>query len=139
MLRGHMAIDEPRFDIITSNPPYISRREYGNGTTSRSVRNFEPELALVPQHFPENWNTADPSSRDVDGDVFYGPIMSLAIQMRATMVVLECGSQAQADRIVATKEDMEKDSGLVPEDEFSVDFWGQESGPEGAKAVILTK
>lgn len=35
-------------DIIISNPPYISHDEFYK-STARSVRNFEPKLALVPE------------------------------------------------------------------------------------------
>ena len=34
-------------DILISNPPYISHKEFYK-STARSVRNFEPKLALVP-------------------------------------------------------------------------------------------
>ncbi|KLJ12045.1 hypothetical protein EMPG_09611 [Blastomyces silverae] len=34
--------------ILLSNPPYISPAQFTNGTTARSVRKFEPKLALVP-------------------------------------------------------------------------------------------
>lgn len=39
------------WDIIISNPPYISPAAYWK-TTMRSVRGFEPRLALVPPDFP---------------------------------------------------------------------------------------
>src|SRR5579863_479296 len=42
LLEGVQA--EPRFDLIVSNPPYISRRE--GPTLHREVREHEPEIAL---------------------------------------------------------------------------------------------
>ncbi|OJD28241.1 hypothetical protein ACJ73_00371 [Blastomyces percursus] len=38
--------------ILLSNPPYISPAQFTNGTTARSVRKFEPKLALVPPPRP---------------------------------------------------------------------------------------
>ncbi|OJD11721.1 hypothetical protein AJ78_07557 [Emergomyces pasteurianus Ep9510] len=34
--------------VLVSNPPYISPTQFINGTTARSVRKYEPRLALVP-------------------------------------------------------------------------------------------
>jgi methylase of polypeptide subunit release factors len=49
------------FTIIISNPPYISQSAFGKETT-RSVRNWEPRLALVPD--PEAYAK---SKMDVEG------------------------------------------------------------------------
>ncbi|EEH02611.1 conserved hypothetical protein [Histoplasma capsulatum G186AR] len=38
----------PVITILLSNPPYISPAQFANGTTARSVRRYEPKLALVP-------------------------------------------------------------------------------------------
>ncbi|EER40586.1 conserved hypothetical protein [Histoplasma capsulatum H143] len=38
----------PVITILLSNPPYISPAQFANGTTARSVRRYEPRLALVP-------------------------------------------------------------------------------------------
>ncbi|EQL32310.1 hypothetical protein BDFG_05538 [Blastomyces dermatitidis ATCC 26199] len=40
--------DTNTITILLSNPPYISPAQFTNGTTTRSVRKFEPKLALVP-------------------------------------------------------------------------------------------
>ncbi|PGH06598.1 hypothetical protein GX51_02224 [Blastomyces parvus] len=41
-------LDTRTVTILLSNPPYISSAQFTNGTTARSVRKFEPKLALVP-------------------------------------------------------------------------------------------
>lgn len=41
----------PFWDILISNPPYISPSAYWK-TTTRAVRKFEPKLALVPPRRP---------------------------------------------------------------------------------------
>ncbi|KAI9367016.1 S-adenosyl-L-methionine-dependent methyltransferase, partial [Aspergillus egyptiacus] len=60
-------------DVLISNPPYISPKEYRDGTTSRSVRKFEPKLALVP---PGNtvWSAGKKTPRE---DLFYLHIIAL--------------------------------------------------------------
>ncbi|OJJ69265.1 hypothetical protein ASPBRDRAFT_46573 [Aspergillus brasiliensis CBS 101740] len=84
-------------EVIISNPPYISEQSYQNGTTARSVRMFEPRIALVPQvvgdipklplHRPE--------------DIFYYHILSLSFKMKAGLVILECGDHFQGERVAA--------------------------------------
>ncbi|KAL5352002.1 formate dehydrogenase (NAD+) [Pseudogymnoascus australis] len=56
------------FDVVTANPPYISRLGF-NRDTERSVRNFEPQLALVP---PVDGGEGRPE------DIFYGRIVERA-------------------------------------------------------------
>lgn len=84
-------------DVLISNPPYISPMSFRDGTTSRSVRIFEPTLALVP---PTGvYNT---KSRDCEqADIFYHHIVALSSRVRAKLTVLECGDRIQADRVVA--------------------------------------
>ncbi len=48
-------IAQEKWDILISNPPYISPRGFAK-QTSRSVRNWEPKLALVP------WRSTSPTS-----------------------------------------------------------------------------
>jgi methylase of polypeptide subunit release factors len=85
--------DRTDFDILIANPPYISPREF-RLTTSRSVRLFEPQLALVP--------ASTTSLSDVDiGDRFYPRSLDIALQVNAKMVLFEVADIAQAQRVVS--------------------------------------
>ncbi|KAJ5204048.1 uncharacterized protein N7498_004927 [Penicillium cinerascens] len=92
------ALSEPsatRCDLLISNPPYISASEFRDGTTARSVRLFEPRLALVP---PATGSTED--AQDRPEDIFYRRILTLSIKLQAKVTVLECGDMTQAGRVV---------------------------------------
>ncbi|KAK0626503.1 S-adenosyl-L-methionine-dependent methyltransferase [Immersiella caudata] len=83
-------------DVIVSNPPYISNKAFST-TTSRSVRNHEPRLALVPEH--------DDISLELNcqpEDVFYARILHLAKELKGcTRVILfEVADMEQAGRVV---------------------------------------
>lgn len=82
------------YDIIISNPPYISRQDYWR-TTTPSVRNFEPKLALVP---PESLGT--PSIR-YDSDLFYHHILRAARQLNTRIVLVEVANLDQAKRVAS--------------------------------------
>ncbi|KAL2830624.1 S-adenosyl-L-methionine-dependent methyltransferase [Aspergillus pseudoustus] len=84
-------------DVIISNPPYISPQDYRNGTTSRSVRMFEPKLALVP---PEESSTPLLGERNFQiEDLFYYHIAAIIAKCMVRLTVLECGSRLQAMRV----------------------------------------
>ncbi|KAL4944751.1 hypothetical protein BDV06DRAFT_77351 [Aspergillus oleicola] len=86
-------------DILISNPPYVSSYEYHDGTTSRSVRMFEPKIALVP---PEGVPPSIVNSgHDQHEDLFYSHIASLILGSQARLAVLECGNRLQANRVAA--------------------------------------
>ncbi|OAX80139.1 hypothetical protein ACJ72_05538 [Emergomyces africanus] len=51
--------------IVVSNPPYISPAQFINGTTARSVRKYEPRIALVP---PPVINHGRKTETDADTD-----------------------------------------------------------------------
>jgi methylase of polypeptide subunit release factors/DNA-directed RNA polymerase specialized sigma24 family protein len=79
------------WDILISNPPYISPNNYWN-TTTRSVRGFEPKLALVPP--------PQPGSTDAEqADAFYPPILDIASEVEAKLVLLEVADLDQALRV----------------------------------------
>ncbi|KAK5008007.1 hypothetical protein LTR39_005273, partial [Cryomyces antarcticus] len=80
-----------RWDILISNPPYISPSSF-NKSMSRSVRNFEPKLALVPPDVP--------GSTDLNaGDVFYPRLLAIAEEVSAKIVLFEVADLEQADRV----------------------------------------
>jgi methylase of polypeptide subunit release factors len=92
------------WDVVISNPPYISPGNYSpGGATARSVRRWEPRLALVPQplqlrasHQAQRLGYGKPLQR---GDEFYPPLLELARSVGAKAVVLEVGDDDQAMRV----------------------------------------
>ncbi|PSN70685.1 S-adenosyl-L-methionine-dependent methyltransferase [Corynespora cassiicola Philippines] len=85
----------PQFwDIVISNPPYISPSAYWK-TTTRSVRHFEPKLALVPP-------AATEQSDNEQGDAFYPKILRIARDAEAKIVLLEVADLDQAIRVART-------------------------------------
>ena len=80
----------PVFDLLISNPPYISHSTFAR-TAARSVQHFEPRLALVP---PSTGATGD------KGDRFYLPLLRLAEQVKAKIVLFEVADLEQAKRVV---------------------------------------
>jgi methylase of polypeptide subunit release factors len=84
--------DAKPWDIIISNPPYISPNQFSD-TTARSVRNFEPKLALVPE--PETDNLSD----DEHGDLFYPRLLHIAHELDTKVLLMEVGDLSQAKRV----------------------------------------
>ncbi|KAF1917906.1 S-adenosyl-L-methionine-dependent methyltransferase [Ampelomyces quisqualis] len=83
----------PQFwDILISNPPYISPSAYWR-TTTRSVRGFEPTLALVPPGRAGGDDTKQ-------GDLFYPKLLAIARDVEAKIVLLEVANLEQAQRVV---------------------------------------
>lgn len=84
------------WDILISNPPYISPRSF-NTTTSKSVRDWEPKSALVPSS-----RASEPISdhKDADvGDIFYPRLLDIASRVSAKIVLFEVADLAQAMRV----------------------------------------
>lgn len=81
------------YHVIVSNPPYISPRHFDTETT-RSVRNFEPRLALVPSQNEGRMTGWDPT------DVFYAHLIRMYVAQRAVVLVMEVGDEEQAIRII---------------------------------------
>ncbi|KAK3939561.1 S-adenosyl-L-methionine-dependent methyltransferase [Diplogelasinospora grovesii] len=122
------------WDVLISNPPYISRDGFAKDT-ARSVRNYEPLSALVP-----------PSQYKIDGvldeDVFYARLLEVAEQLNPKRVLLEVASMEQAIRVV---ELLIRNDGLV-ERYKTVEVWrddprqhqnGQETVKVGNRAVVV--
>lgn len=81
----------PFWDIVISNPPYISPSAYWK-TTMRSVRKYEPKLALVP---PPRSKLDDTQQ----GDQFYPRLLKIAEEVEAKVVLLEVADLEQAVRV----------------------------------------
>ncbi|CAI7583289.1 unnamed protein product [Penicillium pancosmium] len=126
-----LAIDlEPGCDLLISNPPYISTSDFRNGTTARSVRLFEPKLALVPppprsQQFPTPTPTPTPTSAMGavrPEDIFYRRILELSYKLRTKVTVLECGDIKQAERVIEMHNFMAPGQDRF-QDHFDVQVW----------------
>ncbi len=102
--------------VIILNPPYISPTKF-NTETARSVRNWEPKLALVPP--PINTRALDRASDgtewekalsqfraswpDAQADVFYFRMIFLLQRKQALhphLLLMEIGDKEQAIRVV---------------------------------------
>lgn len=81
-----------QWDILISNPPYISPRHFDR-VTARSVRDYEPKLALVPEIGKEKM------SDDEQGDLFYPHILSIAHKLGTKILLVEVGDIQQAKRV----------------------------------------
>ncbi len=85
-----------RWDIVISNPPYISPDAFDK-TTARSVRDFEPRTALVPHQ--DQLGTKIPMSDQEQGDMFYPRLLQIAQQVDSRVVLIEVADMAQARRV----------------------------------------
>jgi hypothetical protein len=107
--------DGGSWDVLISNPPYISPTQFGNGTTARSVRLYEPKLALVPP-IPTTGGSGEPRAGmrepdrvsninsqprlTVQADTFYPRLISLSSLLNTRLSIFECGDPQQAQRVV---------------------------------------
>ncbi|EHA47444.1 hypothetical protein MGG_14921 [Pyricularia oryzae 70-15] len=101
--------EDGSWDVVTCNPPYISEAGFARDTT-RSVRNFEPRNANVPEE------------RDLGGlygtvrpeDVFYARVLDMCReQLRPRVVFFEVGDLEQAKRV----------AGMALRDHAQVEIW----------------
>ncbi|PYH81862.1 S-adenosyl-L-methionine-dependent methyltransferase [Aspergillus uvarum CBS 121591] len=131
-------------DVIISNPPYISRKAFLDGTTARSVRFHEPVLALVPPASSSSgMKSVDGVGQAQEEDVFYARILGLVGGVGARMVVFECGDHEQGGRVVELCRravELQKLGGSwelgIWEDETVVETGG-DGEKEGACMVIM--
>ncbi len=84
-------LQQPQWDILVANPPYISPKAFRKDT-ARSVRDYEPELALVP---PQRGTDSD----EERADLFYPHLLSIAEKVGAKIVLFEVGGDDQAMRV----------------------------------------
>jgi hypothetical protein len=91
---------QPSFwDVLISNPPYISPSAFWK-TTTRSVRHFEPQLALVPP-----WQAKQTDTEQ--GDLFYPRLLDIARDVEAKVVLLEVADMKQALRVAQCARNMD--------------------------------
>lgn len=89
------AVGREPYDILITNPPYISTKQFYK-ETARSVRNFEPRRALVPGS--DSKRSGDVASEH-DGDTFYPRIADLADRFGIKLLLMEVGDTKQALRV----------------------------------------
>ncbi|BCR89080.1 uncharacterized protein ACHE_50278A [Aspergillus chevalieri] len=136
--KGSGARESFDWDVMISNPPYISPNSLRDGTTARSVRLFEPQLALVP---PANVN--HPTTMDYRReDIFYHHLIALSFKLSIRLTILECGSHQQGSRVAAICKAFSKK--LPRDNEWTVDIWSEgqidhRDNTEGPCIVILRK
>jgi methylase of polypeptide subunit release factors len=93
ILPGRQRLYDNTWDIVISNPPYISQSGFDKDT-SRSVRNWEPKLALVPpdiQLDDPRWSRKE--------DIFYPRILDIAMSSNARIALMEVADTGQALRV----------------------------------------
>lgn len=79
------------WDVIISNPPYISPRDFET-ITERSVREYEPKQALVPSPVLKQ-------KAILEGDEFYPRLLQIAAKMKAKVLLVEVSNIDQAIRV----------------------------------------
>lgn len=128
------------WDVLISNPPYISPTNLMNGTTSRSVRKYEPIRALVPPIFDcSSWQDSglEHVARE---DIFYARLLSLANQLHVKVTVLECGDLEQARRVVTMSHTLFKQVGDAKQRVYIWDDGNSiDDNDGGARAVIIER
>lgn len=89
-----------KLDLLISNPPYIPPRSFARDT-ERSVRNYEPKLALVPNRSKEEIEELNSNGADILADIFYARLLSLSRTLEPKRVLLEVAGLEQARRVIS--------------------------------------
>jgi len=85
---------EPNYEVLISNPPYISSAAF-RITTAASVRRYEPKLALVPPHSSAAEHVVQ------DGDAFYPELYRISKLVKSKVILFEVADMEQACRVAA--------------------------------------
>lgn len=106
---------DAKCDILISNPPYISPRGF-NTDVARSVRNYEPKLAQVPepQHTHHPYSQKEGVRQE---DIFYARLLDIGAVQRPTVMLFETGGMDQAKRVV------EMAAEKLGVDEWKMEIW----------------
>lgn len=110
-------------DVVISNPPYISEKSF-NTETSRSVRTWEPKLALVPKVIWERHVCAPE-------DIFYQELLRNYCTNESRIMLLEVGDSDQAIRVAKLAVKLGGDCKI----QIWRDWPDQEPPPEAPKVV----
>ncbi|ETS80675.1 hypothetical protein PFICI_08204 [Pestalotiopsis fici W106-1] len=114
-------------DVLVSNPPYISTRGFDRDT-GRSVRNFEPRLALVPD---ERLKATAVLLECALEDVFYARLLDIAKELKPRFVLFEVGDLEQAKRVVKMA------TTLGNSEDFAFEIWRDEPDAEGTEVFEM--
>ena len=107
-------------DIIISNPPYISHQEFYK-STARSVRNFEPKIALVPK------------GREPGHDLrFFRRLISLHNFLKSRVLIMETSGKRQCLEVAQYARQVNGDDDKI---EIWRDWPGQEPLPHEVEAL----
>jgi methylase of polypeptide subunit release factors len=97
------ATGKNNWDILISNPPYISPSAFAH-TTTRSVKRYEPRLALVPPSPSSPSSSSSPLLDAEHGDLFYPRLLSLASSLSSKIILFEVADLEQAKRVASMAE-----------------------------------
>ncbi|CRG88731.1 hypothetical protein PISL3812_05765 [Talaromyces islandicus] len=139
------ASGQSTWDVLISNPPYISPSDLVGGKTSRSVRKYEPMQALVPPVITKDRSLLWEESLGLENvsreDIFYPRLLYLARKLGVKLVVFECGDIAQARRIVDMARVIFTKGG--GNENLSIYTWSgyynSSDCDEGARAVVVRR
>lgn len=112
-----------------------------NGTTSRSVRKYEPIKALVPPVVDCSVWQESGLEHVAREDVFYARLLSLANQLHVKITILECGDLEQARRVVTMTHTLFKQVGDSAKQRVYIwdDCYTINDKDGGARAVIIER
>ncbi len=137
--------DKLEIDILTANPPYITPIHFSSSHTTRSVRRYEPRLALVPSSSSSPIPTTARLGRSTiistpsPGDEFYYHILPLAKHLKAGLTVLEVGDTEQAERVVELAERVFIKEGQVVGEPGDPEVWIEIWFDDGSTKVCLSR